>query len=682
MVLHAKVVAALNLDLFSDAADAAEGDPALSLHRAYALYKLDRDADALAALDASPDADSDEALALRAQTLYKLGSYGAALDAFDALAARLAASDGEPSDLADARSNAAAAAVAGGAGAALLGRDDDFFGPLAAALVSGESGAPPTDAGYEALFNVAGAFLSEGDAHGAAAALEASIAAGVEAAEEDGVVEPSALAARVASARAQAALPLCAARFDEAARTLLLERGGAGSRGRRPRRAGGVGDGGAGADASTAAVALANLLPLKSNPRDIVDSFHRLSAFLDAANPLPPRRLLRSQALALSFHRAALLLRLGRPDEARVRSASLERALAAAQAAPAAGGGSASVAPVAAAAAELRAALDDATTRETASARAETAARAGAWTDAAAALEGGAAMTPHAAAAVAAAAAAAGDPTRGLSLLEKAAAAASGIAQQQGLTPLARARAAAAAATALETAGGFAFAALHDAAAAERAWIAVGNVAGVPASHAAAALACRAFERTTRADFQGAVADEARELVAQATALLGGHARQAGPPPSAADVDALEAGAAPAASSGAGSVSSAAAPGKTLAALAAEKARRHRRVLARRAKARAAYLASLAASDRAAGGAAQPPPDPERWLPKHLRAKLRRKRGTPASSGAQGASAVTTDAAAFDAREKARARAADAEAAAAAAVAAAAAKNKKSGGKK
>ena len=116
LALEVSVVALLHEDKWDEAIIACNVRPELQFHKAYALYKKDRFAEALATIAASTDSGTGGVhwRHLRGQILFRLGRHAEAAAQYDALVSDLLAegSDCDPFDLADARTNLAATLVA------------------------------------------------------------------------------------------------------------------------------------------------------------------------------------------------------------------------------------------------------------------------------------------------------------------------------------------------------------------------------------------------------------------------------------------------------------------------------------------------------------------------------------------------------------------------------------------
>jgi hypothetical protein len=218
-------------------------------------------------------------------------------------------------------------------------------------------------------------------------------------------------------------------------------------------------------------------------------------------------------------------------------------------------------------------------------------------------------------------------------------------------------------------------AARGDAAGAVAGWRALIALPSLPPAAAAAAKACLVVALAKSGGGGGGASDSVAELraaLSAAQALVPSEEHRVGAEASAslplneAAIDALENIGAVGGGSASGAIAAAAAAAASdtaVAALAVAAQRRHRRVLARRAKARDLFLETL-------GQKQAPAPEPERWLPKHLRTVKRTGRSgrsktrTAASSTLlQGSVADASETAALDVRSIALARAAAAAAA-------------------
>ena len=242
-VHQCKAVACIKLEQYGDAVEATRGHAALSFLHAYALYKLERHAEALSALGSASSGEPAHTAHLRAQVAYKQGAYAEAARLYAARVAALEREGGDAFDVQDAQLNMLAALVSGGrAGAAL----DGSTGALAALVADVRAGrARELELPYELLYNVACALLDVGDARGAHSQLAQALALGAECVARDGGDE-AAVQAELAPVRAQAALLLAGAHFDEAAGRLFACFSAAGGRARGRAGAGGGGGGGGG----------------------------------------------------------------------------------------------------------------------------------------------------------------------------------------------------------------------------------------------------------------------------------------------------------------------------------------------------------------------------------------------------------------------------------------------------
>ena len=79
----------MRLEQYSDAVEASRGHAPLAFLHAYALYKLERHGEALAALGPAAAPAPPHVTHLRAQIAYKQGAYAAAAAAYGAHAAAL-----------------------------------------------------------------------------------------------------------------------------------------------------------------------------------------------------------------------------------------------------------------------------------------------------------------------------------------------------------------------------------------------------------------------------------------------------------------------------------------------------------------------------------------------------------------------------------------------------------------
>lgn len=115
LAVEASVAALLNEDKWDEAIIACNARPELQFQKAYALYKKERFAEALAIVAAAEDgATAARWQHLHGQILFRLGRHREAAEQYDAIAAALVAlgSDADPIDLADARTNLVATLVA------------------------------------------------------------------------------------------------------------------------------------------------------------------------------------------------------------------------------------------------------------------------------------------------------------------------------------------------------------------------------------------------------------------------------------------------------------------------------------------------------------------------------------------------------------------------------------------
>ena len=375
-VHQCKAVACLKLDQWLDAAECSRGQPALAFVHAYALYKLERHSEAAAALGAAPAAAAAAAQPeptpvahLRAQIAYKQGAYQAAAALYGQLAARLASEGEDELDVLDARLNQLASLVSGGFAQAALDGSTEGLAALAADVGAGrarELGLP-----YELLYNLACAHLDAGDARGAASLLQQSLALGKESLEEGGGSSAAEVQAELAPVRAQAALLLAGARYDEAAGRLYAAfAGGTGGRGRQAGKKSAAAAAAAAVDAGTALISTCNTVALQGErlkPMDLVPLYKRLRALLpgaaaaaaaasgsggaggggggggtspppSASAPAVARLLTVRQHLSLQLNLAVLLAQLNKGGEALEVLRDTEAACLRAQALPGAGG--------------------------------------------------------------------------------------------------------------------------------------------------------------------------------------------------------------------------------------------------------------------------------------------------------------------------------------------------------
>lgn len=673
------------------------GKPAFTFFAAYALYKLERLSEALASLDSL--AASDEGVAhLRAQIVYRMGSYDDAVSAYERmLADLLAAGDADEAEVDDVRLNLAAALVSAGRGGELVTKPD--FEELVKAIQRG--GAAKSGASFELLYNVGCALLDAGQPGHAMRALEAAYSLGRATLMEEEGMSAAAAAAELANIRAQAAFILQVGHYDDAAAALYSSVITS-----KP------------VDPQITTVVTSNLMQIKASARDLVAAYRRLRGVTAATATAPSSKLTRRQVLALLYNKAWVSHALGKGADAAAALNDLSSVMAGVSSDPDDIGGAVSLLTAVVKGAEaLTAALDAATSASAAgqglsslaAVRVQMLIDAGDFTKAADTLlatvrknAADAKLHPAVVATAAQLYAAGEDTARGLALIDAAVeawkkAAAASPSSSASAAQLLHLRATVKASLARD----------YTAAAAD--YSAILDLPGVSGHQRAAALACLAMAksqehaRATAGLSSGAVSSTGGSsvdaLVREATVLaLGAGGRR----PSfvdaskleAVDVDALESAAArdrdveatPAKRAAAAAAPAAAAAGG---AKKARSARAARRTAAKRAKAKAALLAKLKASGKF-DLLGLPVPDPERWLPKRERAafKKRARKAGPAtgkggSQGVTGGAATEALTASLDA--KARADAAKAKggagAPAPAAPAAAAAKKGKKGKK-
>jgi hypothetical protein len=337
-VLRAKVVSLLQAGKAPEAlaaCDAAAADEpgasaALRCERAYALYRLRRDGEALAALRSGRGASALEAQ-LEAQLLHRTGDYAAALDAYERLVGACGGA-GKASD--ELLSNLAAASVLAGQPQRFL----DAVGStpsLAARLRAGAGAGAGARPDHELLFNAATALLASRDLEGAGALLEAAESCGAARLTEAGLSAREA-ATELAGIRVQRAVarhlgalqrpqpqPQAHAAVEAAyLEVLQLRAGEAGDSSAAVSDADAGKDKGKEAgqvDSAVRALAANNLTALRGD-RDVFDSYKRVRA---AEGDAALQRLSRSAAQAVAFNRAALLAKMQKTAESKELLAEL-----------------------------------------------------------------------------------------------------------------------------------------------------------------------------------------------------------------------------------------------------------------------------------------------------------------------------------------------------------------------
>lgn len=280
--------------------------PAVAVHRAYALYRLEKLELALATLEAAgvgaasavtADAAADHTAGfhLRAQICYRLGRYHEAATLYDTLLSALKrGEDADPAEVDEVRLNLTAAYVAAEKAPALLTHPDfrDIFESPAKGRAAKDGYV------FELLLNVACALIEAGSPSLAMRGLVAAYAVG---AEElgggDDPMSPLEVARELAPLKVQAAYLLQLARYDDAAAALYAQVLCLNVK-----------------DATLATLIHINLAAARHDGRDLVDAYKKLKQL--STTPAATAKLLKRQLVSLHYNRAVLAYLLHRWEEA------------------------------------------------------------------------------------------------------------------------------------------------------------------------------------------------------------------------------------------------------------------------------------------------------------------------------------------------------------------------------
>ncbi len=341
---------------YQEAADAARGKGRFSFLGAYALYRLEKLDEALAALggpsSSSPEGEDDPvspSAHLRAQILYRQGEYASCAGHYAALAEVLQGdAEADPQDTWDAQLNLLACLVSSGQGPSALAHP--ALADVLAAVAEGN--VLRDDLPYELVYNVACVLLDDGRPGAAARALEQALAVGARFLSQDGGAAPAAVLHELAQVRAQAALLLQGAHYDDAAEAVYAQIAGSGkgkhhgsgadaatlaavANNRAVALAATVLEGGGPAPSSSpssaAAATSSSSSSSSSSNRWAVDALKRIGHALAAVQAA---KLTRRQVLTLQANRALLLLHLRRLDDCASALAEARSAVVDAPAAP------------------------------------------------------------------------------------------------------------------------------------------------------------------------------------------------------------------------------------------------------------------------------------------------------------------------------------------------------------
>lgn len=307
-----------------EAVEAAGQNKTFAFMKAYALYKLDRLTEAWNTLNVVPagSVDEDSLAHLKAQVLYRQMQYAGAADQYVSLMKSLEGSD--EADVWDTQLNLLASLVSAGRSDEVM--TSTFLANAVQHVLDGTS--VEKSMPFELIYNVACALLDAGRPAAAATALEVALVSGSALLAEEHGSPPEEVAEEMAPLRAQAAMILQQAGYEDAAESLYESMGVTLSGGTRRHLLGG-GKGG-GADPSTRTVAISNLAGLQSNGRKLVEGYARIAAALDASTT---SKLTRRQLLTLRFNRALLAFHLKRFTEVDSLLAGLRADIPAAKAA-------------------------------------------------------------------------------------------------------------------------------------------------------------------------------------------------------------------------------------------------------------------------------------------------------------------------------------------------------------
>lgn len=299
---------------YQDAIDACSSKPKFAFYKAYALYRLDKLDETLAVLDAAPRQDEESVRHLRAQILYRQGRYAECIPLYEAILKGLTEAGADAQDVWDAQLNLAACMVSAGRGSQLL--EHPALADVVATVAAGN--VLKDDLPYELVYNIACALVDDGKAGIAAKALEQSLAVGSRYLTEEERMSAGEVLAELAPVRAQAALMLQSAHYDDAATAIYSQIAGpAGKAGKHH---------GTGGDAATVSVVSNNVACMKSDVRGLIDGVKRITAAQAGAQTA---KLTRRQILTLHHNKALLLLQLRKLDEASAALAELKTSLAA-----------------------------------------------------------------------------------------------------------------------------------------------------------------------------------------------------------------------------------------------------------------------------------------------------------------------------------------------------------------